>query len=245
MEYVSIKKLPLIVLLVLYSLVFYSCGGSTSNNTTDNQELEQTINTQKLVGTPFEGLEIGDDFTGYEFICGQYKTETIDTFPIYIFAAFFTDSEEEIIQEGIDIANEAIGFTAYELTDTWSDDVRIIYKVRDVEGGKGEINSSDNYYNGNIYSELIASDWIMRIENYPFSKWLVAHELGHATGISSHALIDYDNNTTIDLEENSLMKPTIPSTPVLNDYNYMMNMQGQIMQNHLGEIGELRIDWCE
>lgn len=229
---------------ILVTVFFIINCGSNSSKTASSDESTQ-FNTTKLIGTPFEGLETGDEFPYYYFICDQFKTETIDSLPIYIFAAFFTEEEESIIQDGVNIANEAIGFMAYELTNTWSDDVRVIYKVNTIDGAVGKARTAYYYFNGNVESESFVPDWQILIEAAYVSKWVVAHELGHAMGIRGHSLIDYENDTTAELEENSLMEPNLPTIPLLNDYSYMMNMQGQIMQNHLGEIGELRIDWCE
>ena len=63
-------------------------------NPTPNPTPTETINTAKLVGTPFENMTTGDDIPFYFFQCNQYKTETITGFPIKIFTAFFTPSEE-------------------------------------------------------------------------------------------------------------------------------------------------------
>ena len=143
------------------------------------------VNTDKLIGTPFEGLLLGDDLDPYQFICdAQYQTTTIDTFPIKIFAAMFPAFWEQDIKDGIDIANEGMGFTAYEWTDVWSDDVRVIYRVTNLTGFSGYTNSLFQYFNGHNISENIAMDWVIRLGSD--GKYIVAHELGHASGINGH-----------------------------------------------------------
>jgi hypothetical protein len=74
--------------------------------------------------------------------------------------------------------------------------------------------------------------------------WVVAHELGHASGIQGHILIDYENDTALELEEGSIMQSDGGYSSILTDYNFMMNMQGQIMQDHLGETGEIEGSPC-
>ena len=53
-------------------------------------------------------------------------------------------------------------------------------------------------------------------------------------------MIDYENDERLfdepngGLEENSLMQADVwVGTPTLTDYSYMMNMQAQILENHL------------
>lgn len=204
----------------------------------------QKVNTEKLIGTPFEGLTIGDSINTMSLLCGEFRTETIDSFPIPVFAAFFNYGQEEAIQEGIQIANEAVGFEAYQYTETWSDRARVIYFVENTEfGGDGYTRSLYQNFNNKQYAEKIATDWAIQISFLP-DKWTIAHELGHATGIGGHYLIDYVNDTTTDLEEYSLMAPDA-GFAFLTDYNFMMSMQGQIMGNHLGEMGEIAEGLCQ
>lgn len=219
-----------------------TCGGTSTT------EVSESINTEKLIGTPFEGLTSGDNFPYYNFICDQYRTDSIDSFPIPIFLAFFTAEQEEIITNGVEIANQAIGFTAYEVTDTWSDLYRVIYKVDDIGIDEviGHTKGYYRYFNGKIEAEKISPDWAIELVSSGINQWVVAHELGHATGIRSHALIDYENDTITDLEEGSIMESNGGyDSPTLNDYNLMMSMQGQIMLDHLGETGTLSGSDCD
>lgn len=241
------------IFLIGLIIFIFSCGDTTK----ETGEVECTslggdsscfdINTQKLIGTPFEGLTLGDSLNPETFLCGQYRTSTIDSFPVLIFVAFGADITEAIVQEGIDIANEAVGFEAYAMTDTWSDDVRVIYFVDSV--GNGDVDALagtyalDQIFDGLIYSRRQSTDWAIQVE-YP-DKWIIAHELGHASGIQEHALIDYENNTLLPLEGDALMEASLPADPVLTDYNYMMSNQGLIMQDHLGEEGLVDGEPCE
>jgi hypothetical protein len=226
--------------LILLSFGFLHCGSGGTSET-----IVESINTEKLVSTPFEGMTTGDDFKYWTFLCDDYATEVIDQLPIPIFAAFFTPSEEAVIQEGIDIANEAMGFEAYVLTDTWSDDARVIYKVDTIDGDRsaiGHTNARDRAYNSRSFAENVVFDWVIELEQSGTDKWTVAHELGHASGITSHKLIDYDNIALLPLEPNSVMSPTEIRNPVLNDYNYMMTIQGQYFYDHMGDYGDPTYD---
>jgi hypothetical protein len=239
----SLKEFIFIFLLLG---LFAACGEDSSLTTGEDYDPDTYLNTEKLISTPFEGLTIGDDLSPYLFSCGRYRTDTITSFPIPIFTALFTETEEIYIKRGIDAANEAIGFTAYEFTDTWSDDVRVIYKV-DVPynpSASALTLGIDRFFNNFSYSENQSTDWTIQLAQTGINKWVVAHELGHASGIVNHNLIDYENNVLVVLEENSVMGidgGTYTENPAQTDYNYMMVVQGQIMLEHLGEEGELNI----
>lgn len=244
--------------LLLIVLSFAQCGGAAGDSTNqpnppdDSDPIDDSqnvVNLEKLVGTPFEGMITGDDIPFYTFQCNQYKTEIISEFPIKVFTAFFTLREEEQINEAIEITNEAIGFTAYQLTEIWADDVRVIYKVAKIADEDRELDAvgftmSNQYtFNGKSFAELQASDWSIEVNTAQMGGFTIAHELGHASGISTHALIDYENDTLVDFnDDNSIMDA--PSGNQFPDYIYMMQHQGQVMQNHLGEIGTARIDIC-
>lgn len=243
---VIVRTWTLIVLVVMLSY----CGGQqipTTDITTTSSNSE-SINSEKLKGTPFEGLEEGDELAWYFFSCGSYQTLTIDTYPIQIFAAFFTPSQEEIIQEGIDIANQSMGLTYFELTEDWNDADAIIYKVSAIEDinfdlsfpeALGKVIGLQSHFNNHRYSEVTSPDWVMELTPIGINKWIVAHELGHAAGIVNHQLIDYKNDTLLPLEENSLMAANINlADPELYDYNIMMQTQGDILLSHLGEDGD-------
>lgn len=229
------------IVILIYNL---SCGESGETIGID----EEAVNIEKLIGTPFEDLLFGDSIDPATFICGQYRTEAIGSFPIPIFAALFPYDLELIIQEGIQMANEGMGFAAYEYTETWSDNVRVIYLVEEIDATIGEpigmIEPLFQTFNEKQYSEKIATDWAIQISYLP-EAYIIAHELGHASGISGHYLIDYENDTTADLEPFSIMQSDGGYSSVLGDYNFMMSMQGQIMQDHMGETGEIVEGLCQ
>lgn len=253
------------VFALILSTALIHCSGSTTSSTKidDEPDTSDTVDTEKLKNTPFEGLTRGDDFDWEFFRCGNYRTETVDELPIKIFAAFFTEGEEEEIQAGIDVANTAMGPTEeggvfYELTDEWSYDVRAIYKVGKIaDEGTGLDLSADaitlgvSYgFNGRTYAETVVSDWAIELRNW--NRWVVAHELGHATGLF-HQMIDYEHNTLFydepngGLEENSLMELDAGGDePQLNDYNDLMAIQAQILDEHLADNpGTMVPGFCE
>lgn len=253
-----------VAFILLYSIFFIGCGGSSSGDVEDEEQVteeqdqqdetvesDDTINTEKLIGTPLEGLTRSDDVDGKLFLCGGYRTETVDSFPIKIFTAFFYKYDEETIQEAVDFVNEIIGFEAYQITEEWSDDVRLIYASDSwglEEGAGGSTFSLYMSFNGKRYAEVVAADWaIVLDERYsvPVHKYTVAHELGHATGIRNHKLIDYENDDTKDLEENSLMSAWPASDPTLTHYSFMMKKQGETMRTNLGRLGVVLSDRCD
>jgi hypothetical protein len=222
---------------VTLSMFCVSCGSGETVNID-----YQAVNTEKLVGTPFEGLTTGDSIDPMTLLCGQYRTETINSFPIPIFAALFNYGQELSVQEGIEMANEGMGFTAYEYTETWRDDARVIYAVNEIDATTGDavgmIEPLFQTFNGKQYAEKIATDWAIRITFLP-AAYIIAHELGHASGIYGHILIDYENDAELELEPGSIMESGGGYSSILDDYNFMMLMQGQIMQDHLGEAGTI------
>lgn len=229
----------LILLFSLLVVALASCGDETNDTSSDVSQSEiddseNYINTEKLVGTPFEGLTLGDSFPDNFFLCREYRTEKIEFFPIKIFTAFLTQRKEEWVEEGIGLANSAMGFTAYELTNEWSNDNRVIYEVGSADDAAGRTYAFYMTFNGKIEAEKQAPDWAIVLDDA--GPVTVAHELGHASGIRSHLLIDYDNDTLLPLEDNSLMGF---DGEELTDYNFMMEQQGQIMRQHLGEMGDL------
>lgn len=237
--------------LLFYLLItLLACGasGADDDNATDDNSIT-VINTEKLIGTPMEGMTTGDDISWSLFREGIYQTTTIDSVPMPVFLAFFTNNEEDIVKEGIAIANAGVGYEAFQVIDTWQDDARLIYKVDEISdpdyldgkvlsaGGKARSNST--HYEGKSFADLMSVDWQIEIRSDNVNKWTVAHELGHAFGIQSHAKIDYENDTIIDLEDNSLMSPALTGEgdPVLTDYNFMMQIQGELLLRNLGNTG--------
>ncbi len=228
-------------------MVLVHCGGSASDN--GFEEGGQSAADISATQSPFEGLSTGDDFTWGEFINSPYSTTAVTTLPIPIYLVFFTDAEKQAVLDGIDMANLAVGFDVFEVVDEWQADARTIYKVDDIDFDDPEFVPSTTgsiigyTYHGNVYIDgkydagRIVVDWSMELKSGNISKWVVAHELGHAMGIQSHAMIDYDTDTLTDLEPNSLMSAQLPNNPVLNDYNTMMEKQGELLLTYMQENG--------
>lgn len=228
-------------------------GGSDTGGSTSGGVSDEPILTDKLIGTPFEGMAIGDDVPWCQFLEAQYLTTTISEadLPIPIFLAFFTASEEEIVKHGVEVTNTAIGFNLYQVVDKWCDECRLILKVNIIKDQRAEelgipesfytdaIGFTVNYYYSfeNLFSSTVVTDWAIeikasQIKDYGWST--VAHELGHATGILYHFLIDYENDDLLDLETDSIMESSSSADPALNDFTDMMRKQFEILQTHYG-----------
>lgn len=224
--------------LILF-LALTACGSTQSESSPSTP----------LTGTPFDGKTTGDSFSWSAFRQGDYKSDSVDAVPIPVFLAYFTTAEEETIKEGIAIANQGVGFEAFQITSSWQNQNRVIYKVDqigDPENGFAEeafaenpaiTLTSDLLFDGKSSAAKVIVDWQIELRDSGIDKWYVAHELGHAFGLP-HALIDYNNDTLTNLEKDSLMQGDVfPDNPQLTDYNFMMKKQGEILLQHLGQKG--------
>ncbi|OGQ08606.1 MAG: hypothetical protein A3G32_02310 [Deltaproteobacteria bacterium RIFCSPLOWO2_12_FULL_40_28] len=197
--------------------------------------------------SPFEGLTTGDNFEWGTFIHDDYQTTQVNSVPVPVYLACFDEDEKEEVTAGIDMANGFIGFQAFYVTSTWSDDVRPIYKVSEVyfdedseDLGIATNNNIVGYtYSRNVYVDgkydagRVVTDFAMEVKEGHVDAWVVAHELGHAMGIQQHALINYEEDSLEILEPSSLMASVISLNPTLEDYSYMMEMQGQILLEYI------------
>lgn len=241
------------LLIVMISILTLNCGGGSSSSSSSseddnaNENVSEQILTQKLVGTPFEGETIGDDFQDCFFIKGDYFTGIVEEadLPIELFAAFFTESEEELIQEGIDIVNESLNLDEdlFVLVDDFNNKVRPIIKVDtfyDSQGGERNIRGHTDTFGYNENRQLTEGNYFTDFEIFIGDvvtqedlKFVVVHEMGHALGIVGHEKYIYDGNGTTEvLEENSVMEFDLGTE--LNDYNFMMEKQSEILMRNLG-----------
>lgn len=240
------------VVLCGFSLLVSSCGPqnlSTLSSPAASQDSgiagSADTDLSQSTGTPFDGLTRGDGFGWGQFIRNQYKTTRINELPINIYCAFFSDAEKKEIYAGIDLANEAVGFEVFRPIETYSDKVRVIYKVDKIEFEDEHQDASLKAAVGytfalSVYpwsdkeeSGRVVVDWAMEIKSGFANRWVIAHELGHAMGIQKHSMIDYLNDELIPLEPNSLMNAIIPEHPVLDDYTEMMQSQGELLSDYI------------
>lgn len=239
------------LLLALTPMGLSQCGGLERIETQDTMapdgelNANEAANEQGGVANPFLGaLENGDRFDWGRFIRAPYQSTTIRDLPIPIYLAFFSDDEEAVVAEGIELANQAIGYELFAITDRWDAEVRVIYKVTDIAfEGEYAADTQDHIigytYSRNIYLDSkydagrVVTDWAIELKAGYITPWVVAHELGHAMGIQQHALIDYRNDTTVPLEPNSLMAAVITDDPVLGDYSFMMGEQADLLLEYL------------
>ncbi len=242
-ELASMKKSHLILCLAALISCSQPLPGNETNPIVENNggTGEDTSLSPLSSSNPFEDHDLGDNFAWGAFIRGAFQTTTVKSLPMPVYLVYFNEEEEKIIEEGIEMANDAIGFDVFEIVDEWSSTVRVIYKVSKVEfPGSKEAGTLSNrvvgytycrnvYRNGLYDAGRVVTDWAMELKAGSITKWVVAHELGHAMGIQKHDLIDYENDTVEALEPNSLMGPTVGINPELGDYEYMMQEQGNIL----------------
>lgn len=198
-------------------------------------------------GDDFGAHQMGDDFPHNMFLYGPYETKTIEELPIPIYLAYFSVAEEQEIIEGIAIANRAIGYDVFELVDEWEPQARIIYKVNEINDtydkakySSGEVTTGLWGYTmkktittgDQNYAGTVVTDWMIELKAGTVSRWLVAHELGHAMGLY-HCLIDYEADTCTELPAQSVMDPIVWATPQTEDYYLMMREQGELLLDYL------------
>lgn len=229
--------------IVFFFLVLTHCGAELI----ENEDLDGDASASDL-SSPFLGYETGDDFEWGKFIRPPYQTTRVSSLPIQVYLAFFTESEESIIEEGVEMANDAVGFDVFEVVDEWSTYSRLIYKVDKVyfsepEAGVDDYSNVIGYtYNRNVYmddryhSGRVVTDWAIEIRADNVGKWVVAHELGHTMGIQKHALINYEEDTLEPLEPGSIMSEIVGPNPAMGDYRYMMQMQGEILLDYMEDL---------
>lgn len=237
-------------LYVVLAIFMLSCGPATiaypdqsSSNTAAN-----AAKTDNFAGAVFPftpTADLGDHFSWGKFIRAPYQTTAIRELPIPVYPAYFSAAEEAEIRAGIELANDAIGFEMFLMVATWSPDARVIYKVHKIYFDDENFSTSDfseviGYtYSRNVYIDdkyeagRVVTDWAMEIREDRVEALVVAHELGHAMGIQKHALIDYENDTLLPMDSDSLMSAVINANPSFDDYDYMMFMQGEILLDYL------------
>ncbi|EKD42785.1 MAG: hypothetical protein ACD_73C00021G0004 [uncultured bacterium] len=240
-----------LVLTAIIALTFLQCSAQDLGSS--QEELgAQSSNNLVETDNPFDQAtenQYGDSYEWGRFIRPPYQTTQVTSLPILVYPAFFTPDEVDVIAEAIDIANTAIGYDVFQLTDEWASDVRVIYKVNkisfeeegysdeDFKNVVGYTFSRNIYIKGLTEAGRVVTDWAMEIRADHVSKWVIAHELGHTMGIQKHALIDYENDTIEDLSNTALMSEVISFQPELDEYNYMMQKQGELLQEYMDLIG--------
>lgn len=234
------KKWALSILSLFILTHCGNSGPSTEINEVGAANQNATVN-------PFDSIKNGANFEWGKFIHAPYQSRSIEELPIPIYLAFFTPAEEQEVIAGIEMANSAIGYDLFEVTDRWDAFVRVIYKVDEIDFRGDQNFTEDNpdrvigyTYTRSIHlnhdmnnADRIVTDWAMEIKEGFVTHLVIAHELGHAMGITDHKLIDYDHDKLVTLEKNSLMDSILHTQPTLDDYNLMMQKQGELLVEYL------------
>lgn len=248
--YTSKQALQMMCFILCLGLSFLmtGCGQAHSDGGLD-QDADANLSQGTEDGALPEVLALnlpGDDLEWGLFIRNAYESKRVESLPVPVYLSSFTEEEELEVIEGVALANDAVGFDVFEVVSEWDPLARVIYKVDAVNFENSDIIGTANFehvigytYNRNIYlnekydAGRIVTDWAMEIRADSVTRIVVAHELGHAMGIQSHAKIDYANDTLVDLEKYSIMSAAIPTDPEFADYYEMMERQGQLLLEYM------------
>lgn len=233
-------------------LFLIQCGGTSASSEEGAGAIQIQHSDYKRITN---NINFGDDLEWGYFMRNEFETQDIDGLPIPVFAANFTDNEEEIIEEAIDLANDKMGYPIFKLIDQFSTKARIIYKVSEIsfeEDDRKDSISSFNNVIGYTYTKTafkedffqagpeagrLVVDWAMELKEGKIDTMIVAHELGHAMGIHHHEKINYDTGDLEKLDQSDLMNAKLPVSPSLDQYGYMMERQAEILIDHLIKKG--------
>jgi hypothetical protein len=238
-------------ILALLSLILIQCGGGSTNNEEGAGAISFQVGESKIL----EEAEYGDDLEWGKFIRDEFQTNTINKLPIEIYAVNFNQNELDEIKKGIEIANHALRYPVFELINKPKNDSRYIYKVKKIEFETTDRNDAiesfdqvigytytrtvlhESYFNLGQNTARVVTDWAMELKEGRITKWVVAHELGHAVGIKQHQKINFENGELEELTNYDLMSANIPINPSINDFNYMMERQAEVLFDYLYENG--------
>lgn len=239
------KYMKLLVIIGLASFLI-QCGGGDSVESGSaaiagfggdsavgaNSDVSSTSN-------PFAGLTSGDNFGWGYFLNGPFKSTRLTSLPLKIYPAFFSESELELIRQGVLIANQAIGFHVFEVSDTFYNDSIPVVRVDEVDYNGVPAGVSANFEGVIAYTQTrsvftdeimedgrVVVDCSMEFKSGFVTKYVVAHELGHCFGI-----IDHSN------DGDSLMAATIRQHPDLDEYDRLMSKQMDILMDYFRDTG--------